>query len=461
MAAKYLPVTCVMPPLNSPNQKSVAVIGAGWAGLAAAHTLQQHNIRVHVFEQSHTLGGRARKVHSRKLGRTIDNGQHLLIGAYSETLALMQALGLDEKEQFLRLPLDISTLNQDFRLCLKSALPAPLDFLLALLGARGLPFTDKCKLIRALISLKRQKWQVPQAQTVGNWLRQEKQTPFLYQAFWEPLCIATLNTHTDKASMQLFARVLQHSTDAGKQASDFLIPRMDLSALWAEKLSAEITIAYGKSIQSIQMTSTGYQIDGWDVEGVILATPPTQCAKIMASLPGSENQPALMKALQQFSFNPILTITLELEKNWDLPLPLYLLKTDNPQQDPGQWLFMRSRFMKDTSKSARPEITIVISQANEWLDKDKTEIIRLAIEQLARQAPANLPLPGVTAWDIITEKKATFSAEPGLQRLPNPTAWPGLYLAGDWTDTGFPGVLEGAVKSGQLAARLLAQHLTS
>ncbi len=449
-----------MPPPDTPDQKRVAIIGAGWAGLAAAHTLQQKNVKVHVFEQSHTLGGRARKVHSRKLGRTIDNGQHLLIGAYVDTLRLMQELGLSEKKHFLRQTLDISSLNQDFRLSIQSTLPAPLNFLYALLRAKGLTFSDKYKLIRALASLKKQKWQVPQSQTVANWLKQHNQTFFLCQVFWEPLCIATLNTGTNKASMQLFASVLKQSTDAGQQASDFLIPRVDLSALWAEKLSHDIAITYGKSIQSIQMTSTGYQIEGLDVDAVILATPAEQCAKIMAYLPGNENQPGLMKALQQFSFNPIMTITLELEKNWHLPLPLYLLKTENPQQDPGQWLFMRSRFMSD-AHSTRPEITIVISQANKWLAKEKQEIIQRVIEQLERQAPEKIPLPAVTAWDIITEKRATFSAEPGLQRLPNNTAWPGLYLAGDWTDTGFPGVLEGAVKSGQLAARLLTNHLTS
>ena len=155
-----------------------------------------------------------------------------------------------------------------------------------------------------------------------------------------------------------------------------------------------------------------------------------------------------------------MTITLELEKNWDLTLPLYLLKTEAPRQDPGQWLFMRSRFMANPN-SGRPEITIVISQASDWLATDKHEIIQLVIEQLARQAPDNTPLPAITGWELITEKRATFSAEPGLHRLPNETVWPGIYLAGDWTDTGFPGVLEGAVKSGQEAARLLVKHLTS
>ena len=95
-----------MPPPDTPDQKRVAIIGAGWAGLAAAHTLQQKNFKVHVFEQSHTLGGRARKVHSRKLGRTIDNGQHLLIGAYVDTLRLMQELGLSDKKHFLWHTLD-------------------------------------------------------------------------------------------------------------------------------------------------------------------------------------------------------------------------------------------------------------------------------------------------------------------------------------------------------------------
>lgn len=460
MAVKNLPVTCVMPLSDTPNKKRVAIIGAGWAGLAAAHTLQQKNIHVHLFEQSRTLGGRARKVYSRKLDRIIDNGQHLLIGAYTDTLALMQELGLNENECFLRQALNISTLKQDFKIHINAALPPPFDFLHALFRAKGLRVLDKYKLIRTLAALKRQKWQAPPSQTVADWLNQEKQSALLVRFFWEPLCIATLNTNTIKASMQLFASVLQHSTGAGKHASDFLIPRVDLSTLWAEKLSRDITIDYGKSIQALQITPNGYQIESKRFDGVILATPAEQCAHIMAALPARENQANTLNALRQFSFNPIMTITLELEKNWMLPCPLYLLKTENSRQDPGQWLFLRSCFMADAEPS-RPEITIVISQATYWLDIDKQEIIRLAIEQLNRQAPTNAPLPAVTAWDIITEKRATFSAEPGLHRLPNQTAWPGLYLAGDWTDTGFPGVLEGAVKSGQQAARLLASTFTS
>ena len=208
-----------MPP-NALKKKRVAVIGGGWAGLAAAHALHQKNIEVHVFEQSHTLGGRARKVHSRKLDRIIDNGQHLLIGAYTQTLQLMKTLGLDEKEHFLRQALDISTLKQDFRIRIKPALPAPFDFLHALLCAKGLRLPDKFRLIRALATLKKQKWQVSRSQTVANWLKQQKQTPFLCQVFWEPLCLATLNTATGKASMQLFASVLQHSTETGIRFPD-------------------------------------------------------------------------------------------------------------------------------------------------------------------------------------------------------------------------------------------------
>lgn len=256
--------------------------------------------------------------------------------------------------------------------------------------------------------------------------------------------------------MQLFANVLQHSTDAGKQASDFLIPRINLSALWPEKLSPEISVYYGKSIQQLQRTATAYQIDGQDFDGVILATPPAQCARIIGNFPNRKNYSDLLEALEQFSFNPIITITLELEKHWDLPLPVYLLKTEDPARDPGQWLFIRSSFI---TGSSRPEVTVVISQASHWLEKTKEELIGLLLGQLQRQAPAHAPLPAIKGWDLITEKKATFSAEPGLQRLPNSTCLPALYLAGDWTDTGFPGVLEGAVRSGRQAARLLVQDL--
>ncbi|NLY65429.1 MAG: NAD(P)-binding protein [Alcaligenaceae bacterium] len=445
-----------MPQSETALKKNVAVIGAGWAGLAAAHTLQQQGMQAHLFEQSHTLGGRARKVHSRKLDKVIDNGQHLLIGAYSETLQIMQELGLEEKQCFLRMPLAIATPQQDFRLRVKPGLPSPLHFLYAIGCAKGLTLPDKHKLVQALLKLKLRKWRVTSGQTVAQWLKQEKQSVWLVRFFWEPLCIATLNTATPEACMQLFANVLQHSTDAGKQASDFLIPRSNLSALWPEKLNPQIPVYYGKSIQQVQRTATAYQIDGQDFDAVILATPPAQCARIIGNFPDSKNYSDLLEALGQFRFNPIITITLELENNWDLPLPVYLLKTEDPARDPGQWLFMRSSFVMDSS---RPEVTVVISQASHWLEKTKEELIGLLLGQLQRQAPAHAPLPPIKGWDLITEKKATFSAEPGLQRLPNRSCLPALYLAGDWTDTGFPGVLEGAVRSGRQAARLLVQDL--
>jgi len=206
----------------------VAVIGAGYAGLACAVELARAGVHVTVFERSHTLGGRARVVHKDHHWR-VDNGQHILIGAYGELTRLMRLTGCSPK-QLAHLPL---TLHVPDRLQLKAAsLPAPFHLAVGLLRARGLSWADRLAMLRLMRWLKKRSFRVPADMTVTGLLQATRQTPPLVQLVWEPLCVAALNTPAAEADAQVFANVLRDSLAAGAAASELLLPRVDLSELF-------------------------------------------------------------------------------------------------------------------------------------------------------------------------------------------------------------------------------------
>ncbi|MEN9868873.1 MAG: hypothetical protein RL748_4463, partial [Pseudomonadota bacterium] len=215
--------------------KSVAVIGAGWAGCACAVELAQNGYRVELFESARTLGGRARQLVVQ--GQTLDNGQHLMLGAYHESLRLMRLCGVDLQQAFLRLPLqmrypmqeaDPAPAGMDF--C-APRWPAPLHLLGALLRARGLAREDKMALARFSTSARWMGWQLNTDCSVAELLQRFEQTERLIRLMWSPLCIAALNTPPERASAQVFLRILHDSLGARRSDSDMLIPRLDLTSL--------------------------------------------------------------------------------------------------------------------------------------------------------------------------------------------------------------------------------------
>src|SRR5690606_6599055 len=180
---------------------------------------------VDLFESAATLGGRARSVYSPALNTHIDNGQHILLGAYRATLSLMRDLGLDTDEAFVRLPLSVR--SADGRLAMRAlpGLPAPLNIAAGLMRAKGLSLNEKLAAIRAMTTLRKNNWRVPHSATVQEWLALSMQPRSLQESIWWPLCIATLNTPPHQACAQLFANVLRDSLGAKqRRASDMLIP---------------------------------------------------------------------------------------------------------------------------------------------------------------------------------------------------------------------------------------------
>ena len=434
-----------------------AIIGAGWAGLAAAQALKNAGFTPTVFEAAPLPGGRARRVDDTTMG-AIDNGQHLLIGAYTETLKLIHSLQPDRDALglFLRMPLRLESANGAF--CMHAPrLPAPLHTLYALLSATGLTLSQRWRALQMIASCKLKQWRSTELQTVEQLLDFYQQSPVLRQYLWHPLCLATLNTPPREACAQLFLNVLRDSLDAPGSHSDLIVPRVDLTALWPEIAAQGMDMRYRHIVREVSVASDHVSVDAEKFDACIIAVPPYAVSRILHHSTHPEQLHKLQSQLQAFTYRPIATLTLQLEHDWRLPRPVMMLDEHIARGHYGQWVFERGE---------NDQLTVVISDAEDFLKHERSSFVSNIAEQIREQvgqhARARILMPAVTSHRLIVEKRATFNAIPGLARPANKTVWSRLALAGDWTDTGYPAVLEGAVRSGQsAAAELLDQLLTA
>ncbi|MDO9597282.1 MAG: hydroxysqualene dehydroxylase HpnE [Azoarcus sp.] len=427
---------------------AVAVIGAGYAGLACAVELARQGIHVTVFERSHTLGGRARVV--RKDGRVVDNGQHILIGAYTELSRLMRLTGGSPK-QLERLPL---TLHVPGRMHLKAAsLPAPFHLAVGLLCAKGLSWADRLAMLRLMRWLKRARFKLPADMTVDGMLDATRQTAKLSELVWAPLCVAALNTPSAQASAQIFANVLRDSLASGAAASELLLPRIDLSELFPVPAARYLAtrrgrLRTGNGINAIRPTADGFRLDGdpgsqpW--HHVVVATAPYHAVPLLASTGACDRLAAQIEALPH---EPITTLYLALGKGFRLPETMIGLA-----RGPAQWAFDRGRLGGDEGLLA-----CVISAHGPHDALSHEDLILAALAQLETELGCRLPAP---EWSqVIVEKRATFACHPGLFRPGIRTPLPGLWLAGDYIESDYPATLESAVRSGVACAEAILARL--
>src|SRR5690606_31128319 len=271
-----------------------------------------------------------------------------------------------------------------------------------------------------------------------------------------PLCLAALNTPPAEASAGLYARTLQDSLTGQRHDSDLLRPCVDLSALWPDAVALHATMRYGATVRHLVPSARGVDVNRERFDAAVLAVPPSVAARLLGEALREAGTPGLLRALQAFDYEPIATLNLRLAAPWPLPEPMMMLRDDPARGHVGQWVFDRARL---TGKARAGELAVVASAARSLANADRASAIAALTAQVAEQAarhPARLaPMPAVEAAELFIEKRATFAAVPGLVRPLNTTPWPTLALAGDWTDTGYPGVLEGAVRSGLQAARVL------
>jgi len=232
--------------LSAPRK--VAVIGAGWAGCAAAAELAATGVPVTLLEASDELGGRARRLPLELAGHwhMLDNGQHLLLGAYSETAALFERLNVAFDTVVERRPFELHY-PDGFRLQ-APRLPAPWHLAAALIAARGLGLSDRAAMIALLRALKKSNWDIGSDRSTTEWLFERKQTPQVVRRVWRPLALAALNTPLDRASAQIFANVLRDSLGATGAASEIWLPRADLSALLPDAVESYV-VAHGGEVR--------------------------------------------------------------------------------------------------------------------------------------------------------------------------------------------------------------------
>jgi len=425
---------------------NVAVIGAGWAGMAAAVALTQANIRVSVFEAARHLGGRARAVEIE--GVKLDNGQHILIGAYRETLRLMRAVGADPDRLLARAPLAI---EYPGKFSLRAPrLPAPLHLAAALLTARGLTFSERIAALRFMRTMRGNAYRIAADMPVAQLLAQHAQAGALTRYLWGPLCVSALNTPAACASAQTFLNVLRDALDGAREASDLLIPRTDLGQLFPEP-AAQFVRTHGGSVQlgtpvrTLDESANGFALDaGAEVYShVILALGPHQLDPLLARFAPLA---PVRQSLAALAYEPIYTCYLQYPSG--VVMPQAMTGFDGGSI---QWIFDRGRL------NAIPGLLAAVISARGAHQNASQDALADAIH---RELAAYLPGLPAPLWSrVIAEKRATFSCRPGVARPENRTAVERLYLAGDYTASDYPATLESAVRSGVCAAGLVAASL--
>jgi len=430
--------------MNKYDNLNVAIIGAGYAGMTAAAILAGQGIQVTVFESARQLGGRARGVTYQDT--QLDNGQHLLLGCYHETLKLIEQVGGNLKQDFLRQALQID-LHGHFSLR-APCLPAPFHLLTALLFAQGLSWADRFSAARFILALRRMNFQLTTDITVDDLLTRHHQSAALVQKLWEPLCIAALNTPVAAASAGVLLNVLKDALNQTRADSDMLLPRIDFSALFPVRAANYVKKRGGHILTSCGVEGLLPHEHGMEIttkrgslyfSHVICATAPAHAAKLLSTFSELDDIVAQINALQH---QPIYTVYLQYPSSVRLPSVMLGL-----HQRYSQWLFDKGQI-----SGQHGLIASVISAEGLHQNLSQDELAQKVITELREEfgftdAPQR--------FKVIAEKRATFACTPGLQRPAQQTQLPCLFLAGDYTAGKYPATLEGAVQSGLRCAELL------
>lgn len=453
------------------DNNHVAIIGGGCAGLSTAVALLDRGYAVTIFEASSQLGGRARSVvvENNNLMHQLDNGQHILLGAYRETLALLRKVGVDEKKAFLRVPLQISMKagNGKSAFTLKSVniLPAPLNMLFGLLGCKGLSFTERLAAIKLMVYLKRINYQIVADTRLEQFLIDQKQSLKLIAMLWEPLCLAALNTPIENASTRIFLNILRDTFTGEKSNSDFLLPKLDLSQIISQPLARYIQekgglIKLSKQVRSLTVITDTFGKESFELvtskeshrfSHVVIAVSPARVDLFLEKLPKLQRA---YEQTQNYTYQPIYTIYLQYAAKIKLPDVMTgmtgvadMTKMLEQENIISQWVFDRGQLCGQKGLMA-----VIVSAVgkHQHLTHDALAL------QVARELHHAFPTLTKPLWHkVIAEKRATFSCVANLARPSNKTSQAQLYLAGDYTYADYPATIEGAVRSGIACAGLI------
>lgn len=433
-------------------QKSIAIVGGGLAGLAAGCALAEAGYQVKLFERRPYLGGRASSYQHPGTGEVVDNCQHVLLGCCTNLLDLYRRTGVEEKVHwFSRLNfLEPGGRNSVIEI---GSLPAPLHTAPTFLRSKALSLRDKTGIAKAMLKLRNELRD--DGYSFLEWLRQRGQTERAIERFWAPVLVSALNEDLDRCSSRYAGLVFRESFLKSAEAGRMGIPAIPLSDLYStageyiRQRGGEINLR--TSVESFKADDDGVClcVGGEEIPAdfAVLAAPFNVIANL---LPDDEVSRPLREMAAQFESSPITGIHLWFDRQiTELPHAVLLDRTI-------QWMFHKSKLLNRNGDGSYVEL--VVSASKSLVEMGRQEIINLAVRELAEFFPS-VREATLTKATVIKEIHATYSPKPGVDsyRPKAQSAWPGVFLAGDWTDTGWPATMEGAVRSGYLAAEALAQ----
>jgi squalene-associated FAD-dependent desaturase len=443
-------------------QFDVAVVGAGFAGLSAAARLTRRGARVLVLEARARLGGRATAFPDRETGEFVDNGQHILLGCYTQTFAFLRDIGAADNVR-LQPQLAVTMIDRAGKRTRLScpSLPAPFHLIAGILEWDALSWRDRLAVVGMATPLKNARRELHGGgmkaaspdETVAQWLERNGQTPRLREMLWDPLALAALNQPTEQAAAPAFARVLAEMFGSDPRAAAIALPTRPLHEMYAEP-AREYIEKHGGTVRTGATAKVLTDPGGGAVSGVQVDRETVPVARVVSAVPWfalsdlfeAEPPPlhATLDRARRMASSPIVTVNL-----WfDRPV------IDEPFIGlPGrsmQWVFdKRVVFGGDAA-----HLSLVSSGAAQILSAPNDELIHIAHEELLDSLPPVRSAKRLRAT-VVREPRATFSLAPGQPARPSSeTGVKGLFLAGDWIDTGLPATIESAVRSGHRAAEL-------
>jgi zeta-carotene desaturase len=432
----------------------VAVIGGGLAGLSAGCALAESGAQVTLFERRPYLGGRASSYQHPATGEIIDNCQHVLFGSCTNLIEFYGRIGVKGK---IRWSEEMTFIEPGGRTSFlrPSFLPAPFHTAPSFLSFPFLDFRDKLAIARAMASL------VPSAlpdngESFMNWLQKHGQTERAIERFWKPVLVSALSEDLDRVSVSAAAQVVRESmksVESGRMG----IPTIPLTELYSAaqdyitKRGGDVRVRCG--VESVQIENgepvLGLADGTSKFDFVVLAVPYFAMAPL---LPQTENAQPLREQISHFESAPITGIHLWFDRKvTDLPHAVLLDRTI-------QWMFHKSELQDRSGEGSY--IELVVSSSKELIEKSRQEIIDLVLSEVREFFP-QARAANLLKSTVIKELNATYSPRPGIDqyRPEQKTIWPHIFLAGDWTATGWPATMEGAVRSGYRAAEALLHSL--